>query len=54
MQIKLSFVDDLPVPQTSVWDQVDDKQKTVVIETIARLIANMISAENHQEQKNDR
>jgi hypothetical protein len=48
MQIKLSFVDDLPVPQTSVWDQMDNEQKAVVIETIARLIARMISAETHQ------
>jgi hypothetical protein len=49
MQIKLSFMEDLPVPQTSVWDQMDDEQKTVVIETIARLIAKMISVQNHQE-----
>ena len=54
MQIKLSFMDDLPVPQTSVWNQIDDEQKTVVVETIARLIAKMITAENHQEQNNDR
>ena len=45
MQIKLSFMDDLPVPQTSVWDQVDDEQKNVVIEMLARLIAKMIMAE---------
>jgi len=54
VQIKLSFMDDLPVPQTSVWNQIDDEQKTVVVETIARLIAKVITAENHQEQKNDR
>jgi len=49
MQIKLNFLD-LPVPQTLVWDQLDDEQKAVVIETVARLIVKMILAENNQEQ----
>ena len=54
MQTKLSFMADLPVSKTSVWDQVDDEQKAVVIETAARLIAKMILAQNDQEQSNDR
>ena len=45
VQTKLSFMNDLAVPQTSVWDQVDDEQKNVVIEMLARLIAKMIVAE---------
>ena len=52
MQIKLTFLD-LPVSQISVWDQLDDEQKNVVIETVARLIAKMILAENNPEVKND-
>jgi hypothetical protein len=54
VQTRLSFMDDLPVPQVTVWNQIDDEHKTVVVETIARLIANMITAETCQEQKNDR
>jgi hypothetical protein len=46
MQPKLSFMDELPVPRISVWDQLDDEQKNVVIETIARLIARMITTQN--------
>jgi len=46
--------DDLPVPKISVWDQLNDEQRTAVAETIARLIAKMILADNNQEQKNDR
>jgi hypothetical protein len=53
VQTKLSFMDDLPVPKTSVWDQLNDEQKIVFAETIARLIAKMILAENNQEQKSD-
>jgi hypothetical protein len=54
VQTKLSFLDDLPVPKTSVWDQLNDEQKNVVAETIARLMAKIILAKNNQEQKNDR
>jgi len=46
-------MDDLPVAKTTVWDQLNDEQKTIAAETIARLIAKMILAENNQEQKND-
>ncbi len=53
MQIKLNFLD-LPVPTTSVWDQLEEEQKIVAIETVARLIGKMILAENNPEQKNDR
>jgi hypothetical protein len=54
VQTKLSFMDDLPIPQISVWDQLTQEQKTVVAETIARLIAKMILAKTNQEQTNDR
>ena len=54
VQTKLSFMDDLPVPKTSVWDQLNDEQKNVAAETIARLMAKIILAKNNQEQKNDR
>ena len=54
MQIQLSFMVELPTPKTSVWDQLDDEQKAVVIEVVARLIAKMINADTHQEPNNDR
>jgi hypothetical protein len=47
-------MDDLPVPKTSVWDQLNDEQKNVAAETIARLMAKIILAKNNQEQNNDR
>jgi hypothetical protein len=53
VQTKLSFMDDLPVPQTSVWDQLDDEQKSVVIEILSRLITKMIVAEKETGVKND-
>jgi len=53
VQTKLSFMDDLPVPKTSVWDQLNDEQKNVAAEIIARLMAKII-LKNNQEQKNDR
>jgi len=54
VQTKLSFMDDLPVPKTSVWDQLNDEQKNVAAEIIARLMAKIILTKNNQEQKNDR
>jgi hypothetical protein len=54
MQIQLSFMDELPIPKTSVWEQLNDEQKAVMIESVARLMAKVILAENNQEPKNDR
>jgi hypothetical protein len=55
MQIKLSFMEKVPIPKTAVWDQLDDEDKAVVMESVARLIAKMIFlAGNNQELKNDR
>jgi hypothetical protein len=54
MQIKLSFMEKVPIPKTAVWDQLDDEDKAVVMESVARLIAKMILAGNNQELKNDR
>jgi len=27
MQIQMSFMDELPIPRISVWEQLDDEQK---------------------------
>ena len=54
MQIQMSFMDELPIPTTSAWDQLDDEHKAIVIESVARFMAKMILADNNQEPKNDR
>jgi hypothetical protein len=45
MQIQLSFMEEIPIRKTAVWDQLDDEQKAVVIESLSRLVAKMILAE---------
>jgi hypothetical protein len=51
VQLNLSFLD-LPLPQTCLWELLDQEQRTIVIEAIARLITK--TATNNQEQNNDR
>jgi hypothetical protein len=36
-QLHLSFID-IPVPETRLWEQLDDKHKRIVIEILARLL----------------
>lgn len=38
MQRNLNFID-LPIPETQVWETLENDQRTVVIEVLARLIA---------------
>lgn len=52
MQLKLNFLD-LPVLQTYLWEQLDQEQRAIVIEAIARLIAKTALATNDQEYNND-
>ena len=54
MQTKLSFMEDLPVPHLSVWDQLEEEHKSIVLEMLARIIAKMIAAEQHTGANNDR
>jgi hypothetical protein len=54
VQTKLSFMEDVPIRHPSVWDQLDEQQKRVVIEMLARLVSKMIGAKDNQEHKNDR
>ena len=54
MQIQMSFMDELPIPKTSVWDQLDDEQKAIVVESLARLVAKMMLPESNEEPNNDR
>ena len=50
-QLILSF-NDIPIPETHLWEQFDDEQKWIVIETLARLLV-QATRDQHQEQTND-
>ena len=41
-----------PWPETHLWEQFDDQQKLVVVETLARLLVKA-TQDKHQEQTND-
>jgi predicted Fe-S protein YdhL (DUF1289 family) len=48
-QLNLNFID-IPIPETCLWEQFDDEQKRLVIETLTRLLVKLTRANNHQEQ----
>ena len=50
-QLNLNFTD-IPIPETCLWEQIDDEQKRIVIETLARLLVKATRDKN-QEQTND-
>jgi hypothetical protein len=50
-QLILNF-NDIPVPETHLWEQFDDEQKRIVIETLARLL-HQATRDQHQEQTDD-
>ena len=51
-QLNLNFTD-IPIPETHLWEQFDDEQKRIVIETLARLLVKAARANNRKEQTND-
>ena len=50
-QLNLNFTD-IPIPETCLWEQFDDEQKRIVVETLARLLVKATRNKN-QEQTND-
>ena len=50
-QLNLNFID-IPIPETRLWEQFDDEQKRIVVETLARLLVKA-SRDQNQEQTND-
>jgi hypothetical protein len=50
-QLNLNF-NDISILETHLWEQFDDQQKQIVIETLARLLVKA-ARDNHQEQIND-
>ena len=50
-QLNLNF-NAIPIPETHLWEQFDEGQKLLVIQTLARLLVKA-SRDKHQEQTND-
>ena len=50
-QLNLNF-NDIPILETHLWEQLDDRQKRVVVETLARLLIKA-TQDKEQEQTND-
>jgi hypothetical protein len=50
-QLNLNFID-IPISETCLWEQFDDEQKRVLIETLVRLLVKATRDQN-QEQTND-
>ena len=54
-QLNLNFTD-IPIPETCLWEQLDDDQKRIVSETLARLLVQATRDQHQeptQEQTND-
>jgi hypothetical protein len=50
-QLNLNF-NDIPIPETHLWEQFDEDQKRVLIETLVRLLVKA-TLDRRQEQTND-
>ena len=50
-QLNLNFID-IPIPETCLWEQFDDEQKRIVVETLARLLVKA-SRDQNQEPTSD-
>jgi hypothetical protein len=50
-QLNFNFTE-IPIPETRLWEQLDDAQKRIVIETLTRLLVKA-TRNDHQEQTND-
>lgn len=53
MQRTLNFLD-IPIVETQVWETLENEQKKVVVEVLARLIAQAMMANRNEEQGNER
>jgi hypothetical protein len=50
-QLHLNF-NDIPIPETHLWDDFDDEQKRAVLEILSRLLVKAMR-DNQQELTND-
>jgi hypothetical protein len=51
-QLNLNFTD-IHIPETCLWEQLDDAKKRVVVEALTRLLLKATRTGKHQEQSND-
>jgi hypothetical protein len=51
-QQPLKFID-IPLPETCLWEQLEDQPKRAVVETLARLLSQAVQAAPAQEETND-
>ena len=51
-QLHLTFID-IPIAETCLWEQLDNEQKQIVIETLARLLTKAARGDKPQEQTHD-
>ena len=51
-QLNLNFTD-IPIPETCLWEQLDDDQKRLIVETLARLLVKATRTGKHQEPTDD-
>jgi predicted Fe-S protein YdhL (DUF1289 family) len=52
-QLNLNFIE-IPIPEACLWEQFDDEQKRLVIETLTRLLVKLTQAKSHEEQTRER
>jgi hypothetical protein len=51
-QLNLNFTD-IPISETCLWEQLNDEQKQIVVDALARLMVKATKAGNREEQTND-
>jgi predicted Fe-S protein YdhL (DUF1289 family) len=52
-QLNLNFLE-IPIPEACLWEQFDDEEKRLVIETLTRLLVKLTQANNQEEQTRER
>jgi phenylpyruvate tautomerase PptA (4-oxalocrotonate tautomerase family) len=50
-QLNLNFTD-IPLPETCLWEQLDDEQKRTVVEALTRILVKA-TRDKHPETTND-
>jgi hypothetical protein len=51
-QLNLNFFD-IPIPETCLWEELDDEHKQLVVEALARLMVNAVRTGRPPEAVND-
>ena len=51
-QLNLNF-NDIPIPETQLWEQFDDEQRRLIVEVLSRLLVKATGDRSQEEQTND-